>query len=289
MVVGGGATGVEFAGAFAELINGPLRRDYPSLQPNDVHLILLESRDCLLFGVPECLQQYTAKRLRLMGVDVRLGVGVSRVTPQSVVMKDETQIPTHTVVWTAGVQGSTRAEAWGLPRAGDGRIRVLPTLQVDGHPEVYVVGDLAFLEQDGKPLPMVAPVAVQQGMAAARNVLRQVAGCKPHPFRYEDPGMMVTIGRNAAVACVRRRCFAGFVAWLLWVMIHISKLIGFRNRLLVLINWAWDYLLFERAVRLVLPTAPNEGSRAKGADQIDRSGKADEQMIKTNVTQRRTV
>ena len=146
-----------------------------------------------------------------------------------------------------------RAQAWGLSVAQDGRVRVRPTLQLPDHPNVYVIGDLAYLEEQGQSLPPLAPVAIQQGIAAARNVARQVAGQEPLPFRYRDPGIMATIGRNAAVAVVRGRALTGFIAWLLWLGVHLVKLIGFRNRLLVLINWAWDYFLFERAVRLILP------------------------------------
>lgn len=134
-----------------------------------------------------------------------------------------------------------------------GRVDVLPTLQVPGRPEVYVVGDLAGVQDGGRPLPMVAPVAIKQGRAAGQNVLLQVGGAAPRPFRYRDPGTLVTIGRNAAVAHVWGRTFTGFAAWVLWLGVHIVDLIGFRNRLLVLINWAWDYVFYERAVRLILP------------------------------------
>jgi NADH dehydrogenase len=131
---------------------------------------------------------------------------------------------------------------------------VLPTLQMPDHPEVYVVGDLAYVEQDGHPLPMVAPVAIQEGAWASQNIRRQVAGQEPLPFRYHDRGVMVTIGRNVAVTYLAGRAFTGFPAWVLWLGVHITNLIGFRNRLLVLINWAWDYLFYERAVRLILPS-----------------------------------
>ena len=151
------------------------------------------------------------------------------------------------------------AQAWGLPTNRAGRVTVLPTLQLPDHPEIYVVGDLAHVEQDGHPLPMIAPVAIQQGEAAARNVLRQINGDTPLPFRYRDRGTMVTIGRNAAVAHVWSRAFTGFPAWLLWLSVHLVNLIGFRNRLFVLINWAWDYFFYERAVRLILPAEEGRG------------------------------
>lgn len=256
VIVGGGPTGVEFAGALAELIRGPLVKDYPSLDFREVRVLLLEARESLLPGLPDRLCTYTQERLRRMGVEVRLRAAVSEVKSQTVHLKDGTIVPTETVVWTAGVRGDPSAQAWGLPTARGGRVAVLPTLQVPGHPEVYVIGDLAHLEEEGRALPMVAPVAIQQGMAAARNILRQVAGREPEPFRVRDRGTMVTIGRNAAVAWLGRRCFTGFPAWVVWLSVHLFKLIGFRNRLLVMINWAWDYVLYERAVRLILPVGP---------------------------------
>jgi NADH dehydrogenase len=254
-IVGGGPTGVEFAGALAELIRGPLAKDYPSLDFREVSVVLVEAREHLLPSFPDRLRAYTVERLRRMGVDVRLQTVVAEVAPRSLHLKDGTVVATETVVWTAGVRGDPAAHAWGLPAGKDGRVPVLPTLQVSGHPQVYVIGDLAACQEDGRPLPMVAPVAIQQGTAAARNLLRQVAGSDLLPFRYRDPGTMVTIGRNAAVTCLGRRCFSGFPAWLFWLGVHIFKLIGFRNRLVVMINWAWDYFFYERAVRLVLPAA----------------------------------
>lgn len=254
VIVGGGPTGVEFAGALAELIRGPLVKDYPTLDFREVRVILLEALDGLLPGFPDRLREYAKLRLQQMGVEVWVKATVTEITLETVPLKDGTMIPTETVVWTAGVQGDPTVQPWGLPTAKNGRVPVLPTLQVPGHPEVYVVGDLAYLEENGQSLPMVAPVAIQQGVAAARNIGRQVAGLPPLPFRYQDRGMMVTIGRNAAVAQVGRWNFSGFVAWVIWLSVHLFNLIGFRNRLIVLINWAWDYFLYERAIRLILPT-----------------------------------
>jgi NADH:ubiquinone reductase (H+-translocating) len=168
-------------------------------------------------------------------------------------LKDGTVISTETIVWTAGVCGDPMAQLWGLPTSGGGRVQVLPTLQLADHPEVYVVGDLVHIEKDGRPLPMIAPVAIQQGTTAARNILRHMRGEHPLPFHYRDRGTMATIGRNAAVVYFAGYAVSGFVAWVVWLSVHLVKLIGFRNRLLVLINWAWDYLFYERAVRLILP------------------------------------
>jgi len=254
-IVGGGATGVEFAGALAELIRGPLKKDYRSLDLQEVRVLLLEARDRLLPGMPERLQTYAAERLRRMGVDVRFESVVSRVDPDSVMLKDGTVIPTETTIWTAGVRGDERIAQWGLPTVRGSRVAVLPTLQVPDAPELYVIGDLAHFEQDGKLLPMVAPVAIQQGVAAAHNIVRQISGEEQVPFRYRDPGMMATIGRNAAAVKLGRWTFTGFVAWILWPGVHLLCLSGFRNRLLVMVNWAWDYFFFERAVRVILPSS----------------------------------
>ncbi len=253
-IVGGGPTAVEFAGALSELIHGPLAKDYPTLNMQEVRVVLVEALDKLLHALPELLGSYAAGRLGEMGVDVRLGSIVSRVTPEMVYLQEGEPIPTETVVWTAGVRAASQAGDWGLPTARGGRVQILPTLQVPGHDEVYVIGDLAYLEEEGHALPMVAPVAIQQGAAAAKNIIRQVSGLDPLPFRYRDKGTMATIGRAAAAAHLGNRTFTGFPAWLLWLGVHLFNLIGFRNRVLVLINWAWDYLLRERPLRLIAPS-----------------------------------
>ncbi len=264
-IVGGGPTGVEFAGALAELLRGPLRKDYSKLGLRDSKVILLEAAGGLLGGLPKRLAVYALERLRRMGVDVRLNAAVSRIENDAVHLKDGTVVPAETVVWTAGVRGERSAAGWGLPVDRSGRVRVEPTLQLSGRPEVYAVGDLARFEQDGRPLPMVAPVATQQATTAARNIRRQSSGQPLMPFRFRDPGMMATIGRNAAVAHFAGLAIIGFPAWLAWLGVHLVKLIGFRNRLMVLTNWAWDYFLYERAVRLILPTASCQGPDAASA------------------------
>ena len=254
VIVGGGPTGVEFSGALAELIRGPLVKDFSTLDFQEARVILLEAADGLLVGLPERLRAYAFARLGRMGVEVRLHTTVSQITREAVHLKDGTTIPAETVVWTAGVRGDPLAQAWGLPTARAGRVAVLPSLQLPGHPEVYVIGDLAHVEDGGNPLPMLAPVAIQQGVTAAQNIGRQIAGRGPVPFHYRDPGTMVVIGRNAGAVHLRGRAFTGFPAWVLWLGVHLVKLIGFRNRLLVLINWAWNYLFYEHAVRLILPS-----------------------------------
>lgn len=253
-IVGGGPTGVEFTGALSELIRGPIGRDYRRIDPKeDVRVMLLQGDPHLLSGFPRRLQEYTLKRLGRMGVEVHTASPVTRVSGDELVLEDGTVIPTRTVVWTAGVQGASIEGAEDLPVSSDRRILVSPTLQIPGYSNVYVVGDLASVEQSGDRLPLTAPVAIQQATTAAVNIERQHAGLSPIPFRHRDRGTMVTIGRNAAVATPFGRSFKGLPAWLLWLSFHLVKLIGFRNRVLVLLNWAWDYLFLERAVRLILP------------------------------------
>lgn len=263
VIVGGGATGVEFAGALAELVYRPLRRDYPTIDFSEVSIILVEAMDRLLTGFPERLGRYALQRLRKMGVEVRLDSVVTEVGADSLHLKDGGTLPTETVVWTAGVGGDPEVERWGLPTTRGGRVKVDETLRVPGQPEVYVIGDLAHVEQNGEPLPMVAPVAIREGEFAARNILLQVKGEGPRPFRYKDPGILATIGRNAGVAYIWGWSLTGFPAWVLWIGVHIAKLIGFRNRIFVLLNWTWDYVRFERAVRLILepPMRAETGSQ----------------------------
>jgi NADH:ubiquinone reductase (H+-translocating) len=252
-IVGGGATGVEYAGALSELIHGPLVRDYPTIDFRDVHIVLLEASDRLIAAMPDPVRTYAREKLRKMGVDVRLGAKVMKVTADKVILEGQHIIPAETVVWTSGVRGDPVATSSGLTAEGDTRVNVLRTLQVDGRPEIYVIGDLASIRESGRILPMVAQVAIQSGIAAARNILLQIAGDAPQPFRYVDRGSMITIGRNAAGVEIGGKTFTGFIAWILWLFIHLFNLIGFRNRVMVLINWAWDYLFYERAVRFIFP------------------------------------
>lgn len=253
-IVGGGPTGVEYAGALAELIYGPLRKDYPNLDMDrDVRVLLLEATHRLLLGMPEHLGRYAEQRLKDRNVEIHLEARVQEVTADRVTLSGGQQLPTETVVWTAGVKGADEVGGWGLPVSRDGRVKVKETLQLPDFPRVYVAGDLAYLEHEGEPIPGVAPAALQEGVHAAENILRDIRGEPLQDFRFRDPGMLAVMGRNNAVAYVAGRSFKGFFAWVLWLVIHVAKLIGFRNRMLVLINWAWNYISFERAVRLILP------------------------------------
>lgn len=252
VVVGGGPTGVEYAGALAELLYYPVDKDFPELDlRQEANIILVEAIDELLRGIGG--GEYACKRLRDKGIDVRLNTAVERIEPDAVYLKGGEVIPTDTAIWTAGVQGVTLAQGLSLERVRGGRIPIRQTLQSKPYDNVFVIGDLAYLEQDGEMLPGVAQVAMQQGTHAAKNIARLVNGEAPADFRYKDKGSMATIGRNAAVANLGGRIYTGFFAWLLWLSIHIFFLIGFRNRIGVLFNWAWNYIFYDRVVRLILP------------------------------------
>ena len=259
VIVGGGATGVEYAGALTELIHGPLIKDYPGIDFSEVRIILLEAAEQLVSSMPSNIRDYTARQLRGMGVDVRLKAAVAEVFPDKVVLKGAENIETNTVVWTAGVKGEGLAAASNIPVTRDGRVAVNETLQIQDQQNIYVIGDLASINEGQRILPMVAQVAIQSGVTSAQNILRQIAGLAPQPFIYKDRGSMITIGRKAAGVAIGSRTFTGFIAWVMWLVIHLFNLIGFRNRVMVLINWAWDYLLYERAVRYVFPSGiPSE-------------------------------
>ncbi len=248
---------MEFAGALAELARFVLVKDYPELRVSEPRIILAEATDRLLAALPEELQRYALEKLKRMGVEVLLNTRVSASEPERVILHDGTAIPAHTLFWSAGVRAAPLADALPVPRVSSGRIPVEPDLTLAGHPDVFVIGDLAYLEQDGVALPMVAPVAMQQGTYAGRAILARHLGKPLPPFRYHDKGTMATIGRSAAVATVAGKNFSGYLAWLVWLALHLYYLIGFRNRLLVLLNWAYYYLFYERQVRLI--TREGEG------------------------------
>lgn len=251
VIVGGGPTGVEFAGALEELIHHELSRDFPGLDMGESRILLLEARDALLPPVPKELQLYSRKRLEGMGVEVHLNTQVSGAEDGKVLLADGTVIPSYTIVWSAGVQASPLAAELGLPRAAGGRIPVQPDLSLADRDNVFIIGDMAFLVQDGTPLPMVASVAMQQGEYAAHAILGRIKGEPAAPFRYRDKGAMAIIGRNSAVAKVFGVKMTGFIAWVVWLAIHLMFLVGFRNRLLVLLNWAYYYYFRAQQVRLI--------------------------------------
>lgn len=262
VIVGGGPTGVEFAGALAEFVYGPARRDFPGVAASEPRVVLVEASDRVLRTMPERLGAWAADRLRRRRVEVRLNAAVERVAADEVRLADGETIPSETVVWTAGIKGDPRVAEWGLPTAKGGRVPVTEELHLAAHPEVYVVGDLALLAGENAKLPQVAQVAMQQGARAAKNIAASLEGRPLKPFEYFDFGVLAVIGRNAAVADMAGRTFTGFPAWVLWLAIHLVKLIGFRNRALVLVNWAWNYLFPRRSVRLILPEVASPRARS---------------------------
>jgi len=251
IVVGGGPTGVEMAGALSELIRLVLVKDYPRLNIKDVRILLLEATDKLLASLPERLREAAGKTLWRKWIDVRFGATVADFDGEQIRLKSGEIIPAHTVIWAAGVRAAGLSARLGLPTARQGRITVEPTLQVQGHPDVYIIGDAAYREQNGEPLPMVAPVAIQMAETVARNIARTLRNKPLQEFHYHDQGTLATIGRNAAVAHVFGLQLSGFPAWVMWLVVHIIQLIGFRNKLFVLLNWAWDSFFYERAARLI--------------------------------------
>jgi len=251
VVVGGGPTGVEMAGALSELIRLVLVKDYPRLNIKDVRILLLEATDTLLAAMPERLRDAAVKTLWRKWIEVRFSAVVADFDGDRVRLKSGEVIPARTVIWAAGVKAAPLNGHLGLTAGRQGRIPVEPTLQLQGHPEVFLIGDASYVEENGEPLPMVAPVAIQMGQHAARNIVNTLRGKALQSFRYRDQGTLATIGRNAAVANVFGIQARGFVAWVMWLGIHIIQLIGFRNKLFVLLNWAWDYFFYERAARLI--------------------------------------
>lgn len=258
-VVGAGATGLEYAGALAELMTSPLAKDFPSLARSKAKVVLLDAAPDVIMPFPPRLRAYARGKLEKMGVTVRTDAQVAEVQPNAIILKDGSRIRSCTIVWSAGVMGNEIGKAAGLVLGRGERAAVGPTLQITDKPEIHVAGDMALPNIAMVP-PMVAPNAIQQGEHVAENILRVVSGEAPQEFIYKDKGSMVTIGRSAAVAVIGKREFTGLPAWVLWLVVHISYLIGFRNRLLVLLGWAWDYFFFERSVRLILP---NTGSVLK--------------------------
>lgn len=251
VVVGGGPTGVETAGALSELIRLVLRKDYRQINVENVRVILMEAAPAILNGFPPDLQAAARHSLEQKKVEVRVEARVNDYDGERLLLESGEVIPARTVLWSAGVRAASLMSKLGVEQDRIGRVRVLPTLQLPGLPDVYVIGDAAYLEEDGKPLPMVAQVAMQQGRHAAHNILADIQKKPLQPFRYIDLGSMATIGRNAAVAQTLGMRFRGFLAWVVWLVVHLIGLIGFRNRLIVLINWAWDYFFYDRGVRLI--------------------------------------
>ena len=251
VIIGGGPTGVELAGAIAEISRHTLARDFRHINPSEARVILLEGDPRLLAAFPPDLSESARKQLTDLGVEVRTGTRATNLTEAGVQIGDEF-IPCRVKIWAAGNNASFVGKTLGAPADRVGRVIVNDDLTIPRHPEVQVIGDLAsFSHQTGEPLPGISPVAMQQGRHAARNVLAMIKRRKPQRFHYWDKGTMATIGRNKAVADLKFMHLSGLPAWLAWLFVHIIFLVGFRNRLLVLIQWAWAYLTFDKGARLI--------------------------------------
>jgi len=251
VIVGGGPTGVELAGTLAEVSHHVLAHEFRSIDPKRARIILLEGGQRILPAYAEDLSRSAERQLQNLGVEVRTSTMVTKVEAAAVWTGD-TRLPAAVILWAAGVTTSPLGRKLGAPVDRAGRVLVKPDLSIPGHPEVFVIGDLAALkDEDGNLLPGVAPVALQEGSAAARNIQRDLHGQPRESFHYFDKGSLATIGRNAAVAQFAKLHLSGFIAWLSWLFVHIFFLIGFRNRVIVLLQWAWSYLTYERGARLI--------------------------------------
>jgi NADH dehydrogenase len=251
VVVGGGPTGVELAGALAEIARRTIARDFRLIDPTAARVLLLEGGPRVLTAFPESLSRRARASLERIGVEVRTRAVVTSVTADAVWLGGE-QIRTRTVLWAAGVTASPLTRTLGVTLDRSGRVPIEPDLSIPGHPEAFAIGDMSVLrDASGAALPGLAPVAMQQGTRAADNALRRLSGRPTRPFCYRDKGTMATIGRAAAVAVIGGVRLSGLVAWLAWLLVHIMFLIGFRNRLLVLFEWAWAYVSWQRGARLI--------------------------------------
>jgi NADH:ubiquinone reductase (H+-translocating) len=250
VVVGAGPTGVELAGALVEIARHTLVGDFRRIDPTQARVILLEGAPRVLPPYPEELSEKARRQLERLGVEVRTGARVTSIDPFGVIAAGE-QIAARTVLWAAGVAASPLARSLGVPLDRVGRVSVEPDLTVPGYPEAYVIGDLAAVRKDGGLVPGVAPAAIQEGKHAAMNIRLTLVGLPREPFRYVDKGSLATIGRAAGVAEIGRLRLSGMVAWLAWLLVHIFFLIGFRNSFVVLLDWAWSYVTYERGARVI--------------------------------------
>jgi NADH:ubiquinone reductase (H+-translocating) len=252
VIVGGGATGVEIVGGLVELLRSRFHQDYPRLNLREVQLILLQSSDRLLPEFPTRLGLYTHKCLHKLGVEVRLQTRVKQISATGVYLTDGSEILTATAIWAAGVEAAIPDLSEQLLTATKGKLLVSSTLQSLAYPNVYAIGDVASLDRSGQPLSGVAPEALQQGVAVARNITRQLQGHSPQPFRYFNKGRLAIVGCYAGVGKIGRWGFTGSLAWVMWLGVHLVYLPGVRNRLIVLLTWLQNYLLNDRHVRLIL-------------------------------------
>jgi NADH dehydrogenase len=260
VVIGGGPTGVELAGALAEIAKRSLARNFRNFDPSSSRVILLEGGSTLLSAFPAALRDAALNDLKRIGVDVRLNARVTNVANGRVNIGND-HIDAATVLWAAGVAASPLGRTLGVSVDGAGRVRIEPDLTLPGSPNVFVIGDLSVLNDErGQPLPGVAQVAIQMGQHAVKNILRSIEGQPLRAFRYKDLGNMATIGRNSAIADFGTFTLKGYIAWLAWLFVHIMNLIGFRNRIVVLVQWAWAYFSYQRAIRLITGHHPSDAA-----------------------------
>jgi NADH dehydrogenase len=252
-IVGGGPTGVELAGTLAEIARHTLKDEFRHIDPASARVRLVEAGPRVLAAFPEDLSAQAKRQLEKLGVDVSLGTPVQDITADGYLLGDAF-VPAKTVVWAAGVAASPLGAMLGVPLDRAGRVQVRPDLGVPGHPDIFVAGDLASLAQaNGRPVPGVAPAAKQMGRYVAQVIRARLSGGEaPPPFAYKDYGNLATIGRMAAVVDLGRLRFSGLLAWWFWLVMHVFFLIGFRNRLVVLLNWWWAYWSYQRAARIIL-------------------------------------
>ena len=258
VIIGAGPTGVELAGALAEIAGRTLARDFRRFDPTTTRVVLLEGGERILATFTPDLSEKASQSLKQLGVEIRLGARVTSVDEHGVSIGDE-RIRAGTVLWAAGVRASPLTKDLGVPLDRSGRVRVEADLTVPGHPEIRALGDLVCRDQDGKPLPGVCQMGMQSGAYAGEEIARALRGQPSRPFRYDDKGSMATIGRARAIAEIGRLHFGGLFAWLLWLFVHVLFLVDFRNRLIVLFEWAWAYLTWERSSRVIL-SAPERSA-----------------------------
>jgi NADH dehydrogenase len=259
-IVGGGPTGVELAGAYAELIRLVLRKDFRDLDLKEVRVLLLEAADSLLATFEPGLRAAALRSLEGKGVEVKLSARVAEVTKDTITLADGEEIGASTVVWTAGVKASSVGAALEVELGRQKRVKVGPTLQVPGYPSCFVIGDLAAATDGDTVLPMLIPVAMQEARRVAATIGDLVHNRPTRAFRYKDPGIMATIGRNSGVAQLGSVRLSGFLGWAMWLVVHLVNVVSFRARILVLVNWAWDYLFYDRPVRLIVRAADDPRS-----------------------------
>lgn len=275
VIVGGGPTGIEYAGALSELVRFELRHDYPEIEVGDVRILLLEALDRLLPAFSPPLSEEARRILERRGIEVRLGTRVEGRAEGGVGLADGERLEAATLIWAAGVKPAVPRAVPPLPEGPGGRIEVDERLRVLGLEGVYALGDAALArDAEGEELPMLAPAAMQAGRFVAKALVEELEGRSPEPFHFKDKGIMATIGRNAAVAERGSLKLRGFIGWLAWLALHLYFIIGFRNRMWVLMGWAWNYLLFHRPIRLILEARPHEPpalGEPRGRPEVERA------------------